>query len=304
MRELAVDASAKMHSEITPHNFWQSWNFELLVLLPLVISALIYFWGTRNIWGRAGTARGIRRHHYTSFFGALLALIVAFVSPLDALSEVLFSAHMVQHMILLLIAAPLLVLSEFPLAFVWALPRYSAQGFGSRWNQSPVLSRIWQALRSPILAWVLFTVAFWIWHASSLYEAALQSEVIHSLEHITFLTTAMLFWWVLLKPSRQKHRHYGIAIPYLFTTILQSGILGALMTFSSQPWYPYYSSLVAPWGLTPLQDQQLAGLIMWIPGGAVFTLLTIGYFAAWLHALEERSSRFQREPLRTRQELK
>jgi putative membrane protein len=111
----------------------------------------------------------------------------------------------------------------------------------------------------------------------------------------------MLFWWVLLKPTTQDHVHYGLAIPYLFTTVLHSGVLRALMTFSSQPWYPYYAPLVGSWGLTPLQDQQLAGLIMWIPGGAVFSLLTIGYFAAWLRALEQRSIRLQqRDALRTR----
>jgi putative membrane protein len=258
----------------------------------------------RNLWRRAGTEHGLRKRHYSSFFGALLAFVIAFVSPLDALSEILFSAHMVQHMILLLVAAPLLVMSDFPLAFLWALPRYSAQGLGSRWNRSRILSRIWHAVSSPVFAWSLFTLALWIWHGSAFYEAALQSEWIHTLEHLIFLVTSMLFWWILVKPTRQKHLQYGMAIPYLFTTILQSGILGALITFSPQPWYPFYESLVTPWGLTPLQDQQLAGLIMWIPGGAVFTLLTIGYFAVWLRAIEERSNRFQHEPLQTHQELK
>jgi putative membrane protein len=106
-----------------------------------------------------------------------------------------------------------------------------------------------------------------------------------------------------LKPAGPRYVHYGRAVPYLFTTALQSGIFGALVTFSDQPWYAYYAGRVAAWGLTPLQDQQLAGLIMWIPGGAVFTLLTIGYFAAWLRALEERSERMgQLAALRVRQD--
>jgi cytochrome c oxidase assembly factor CtaG len=104
----------------------------------------------RNVWQRAGTGRGIKKRQYGSFFGALLALCIAFVSPLDSLSEVLFSAHMIQHMILMLIAAPLLVMSDLPLAFLWALPRNSAQGLGYRWNQSRPLVRIWQILRSPL----------------------------------------------------------------------------------------------------------------------------------------------------------
>jgi putative membrane protein len=142
-----------------------------------------------------------------------------------------------------------------------------------------------------VTAWLGFTVALWAWHAPGLYQAALRDDAIHILEHLVFLLTAGLFWWALLKPTNAGEVRYGLAVPYLFTTALQSGILGALMTFTSQPWYAYYASRVGAWGLTPLQDQQLAGLIMWLPGGLVFTALTIAYFAAWLQALERRSLR-------------
>jgi putative membrane protein len=160
-------------------------------------------------------------------------------------------------------------------------------------NQSPSVSGVWRVLNNPAVIWILFTLAMWLWHAPSLYEAALREETIHTLEHLTFLITAMLFWWILFKHNRPDHVHYAMTIPFLFLTILQTGILGALMTFTSRAWYPFYAASVTDWGLTPLQDQQLAGLIMWMPGGAVFTLLTIGYFAAWLHALEKRSTRLK-----------
>jgi len=290
---------------LLPHDLWSAWNLEPSILIPIALTTLIYLWGMRNVWRQAGLGRGITMRQSLGFLGALLALFVAFVSPLDALSEVLFSAHMVQHMILMLIAAPLFVLCNFPLAFLWALPRSSAQGLTSRWNRWQIASAIWHVLSNPIFAWILFTLALWCWHAPKFYETALQNEGIHDLEHLTFLGTGMLFWWGLLKPTRQRHLHYAMAIPYLFTTILESGILGALMTFTTRPWYPHYETLVSPWGFTPLQDQQLAGLIMWIPGGFVFTLLTIGFFAAWLRALERRSIRLRhRQVLRTRFELK
>ena len=144
----------------------------------------------------------------------------------------------------------------------------------------------------------------WLWHAPILYQAALRNGGIHTLEHLVFLVTALLFWWVLFEHSRPAYIHYGMTIPYLFLTVLQSGILGALMTFTSRPWYSYYAASDTRWGLTPLEDQQLAGVIMWLPGGAVFTLLTVGYFAAWLHALEERSVRLRGDTLHVRQELK
>ncbi len=296
---------AHFRESLTPQGLWLAWNLEPSILIPITISVLIYLWGMRNVWQHAGIGHGINRRHALSFLGALLALLIALISPLDALSEVLFSVHMIQHLILILLAAPLLVISNFPLAFLWVLPRAWARRLGYRWNRSQSLSHAWQVISSPVCAWLLFAITIWIWHARLLFEAALQNEAIHTLEHLGFLITAMLFWWMLLKPTGQKHLQYGMAIPYLFTTILHSSILGALMTFTTQPWYPYYATLVEPWGITPLQDQQLAGLIMWIPGGIVFTLLTIGYFAAWLQALEQRSTRLHlHDSLRAHQEQK
>lgn len=290
---------------LSTYDLWRAWNFELSILIPLTLTVLIYVWGMYNVWQRAGTGRGITSRQWIPFIGAILALIVALFSPLDALSEVLFSAHMVQHLILMLIAAPLFVISDFQLTLLWALPRRRAQLLSSGFHQSRPASGAWRVFNHPVFVWILFTMAMWLWHAPMLYQAALHNELIHILEHLIFLITAMLFWWVLFKHNRPDHIHYAMTIPFLFLTVLQSGILGALMTFTSQPWYPYYATLTSPWGLAPLQDQQLAGLIMWVPGGAVFTLLTIGYFAAWLRALEQRSLQLQqRKILRTRQDVK
>ena len=286
-----------------PHDLWMAWTFEPSVWIPLLLSILIYVWGTYNIWKRAGTGHGITTKQWMSFVGAILALVLALMSPLDELSDHLFSAHMVQHLILMLVAAPLLVISDFQLALLWALPRRRAQSLGSGFNQSRPVSGAWRVLNHPLFVWIVFTMAMWLWHAPMFYQAALHSELVHTLEHLIFIITAMLFWWVLFKPNRPDHIHYAMTIPFLFLTTLQSGILGALMTFTSQPWYPYYATFTNPWGLTPLEDQQLAGLMMWIPAGTVFTLLTIGYFAAWLRALERRSLQLQhRNLLRTRQQ--
>ncbi len=282
---------------------WMAWNMDTSLLIPLAVAAFVYVCGIRNVWRRAGRGHGIAVRSSLSFLGASLALVVALVSPLDALSGVLFSAHMVQHLILILVVAPLLVMSDFPLALLWALPRRWTHVFARRLYHSQIISRGWQVVSNPIFAWLLFTITLWVWHAPLLFESALRDERVHALEHLGFLLAAMLFWWVLFNHARPNYVHYGIAIPYLFTTSLQSTVLGALMTFTSQPWYPYYANLANPWGLTPLQDQQLAGIIMWLPGGAVFSVLTIGYFAAWLGALEQRSiGAQQRDYLRTRQE--
>jgi putative membrane protein len=275
---------------LAPHDLWTSWSLEPSLLVPLVLVALAYTWGTRAVWRRAGTGHGVTVRGALYFAGAVLALVVALVSPLDALSGSLFSAHMVQHLVLVLVAAPLLVLGDPQVALLWALPRRAAKTLGRVVKRSFALSWLTGLLGAPAAAWLLFAAALWLWHAPVLYEAALRSELIHDVEHLVFLGTSLLFWSVLLRNTTPGHMRYGMAVMYLFTTALQSSVLGALMTFSSEPWYSYYANLVGPWSLTALEDQQLAGLVMWIPGGAVFTGLAIGYFAVWLRAVDVRTS--------------
>jgi putative membrane protein len=264
------------------------WNLELSILVPLIFSAGAYLAGTLRLWGRAGMGHGISMAQFLRFMGAMLSLVLALLSPLDSMSESLFSAHMAQHQLLILVAAPLLASSGFSLALAWALPRRSAQALGYAFNQSRSLSMFWRLLTHPASAWFLSSVVMWIWHASALYQMALRHEALHILEHVSFLATAVLFWWVLFRQTTHRHLRYGGGVAYLFTAGLQSEVLAALITFSPEPWYADYAERVVAWALTPLQDQQLAGLIMWFPGSLVFTLLTIGYFAAWLRALELR----------------
>jgi putative membrane protein len=274
---------------LTPAHLWQAWTLEPSLLIGLSLTTLLYAAGVRQVWMRAGIGHGISMRRCACFAGALGSLVVALVSPLDALSEALFSAHMVQHLVLILVAAPLLVMSDWPLALLWALPRAAARAFSLRITRSPRIVQGWRWLTHPASAWLAFALALWLWHAPLLFESALRDASIHAIEHLVLLAAAMLFWWLLLKQTGPDHVRYGIAVPYLFTTAIHSAVLGALMTFSAQAWYPFYAPFVAVWGYTPLEDQQLAGLVMWIPGGFVFTLLTIVYFAAWFNALEKRS---------------
>ena len=271
---------------IAPHDVWNAWNGEPTIWLAIGLVTLIYAWGVYRAWRQAGPGRAIAYRQAGFFLGAILALAAALISPLDALSSVLLSAHMTQHLVLILAAAPLLVLSDFGLALLWALPRRTAQTLSRQLKRRQGVDRAWRSIRSPVGAWLIFTITLWVWHAPVLYESALRDEVVHALEHGIFLAAAVLFWSVLFSHGKMKHARSGEGIPYLFTTLIQSSIFGALMTFGDQPWYAFYQALTPTWGLSPLQDQQLAGLIMWLPGGAVFTLLTIYSFAAWLRAQE------------------
>jgi cytochrome c oxidase assembly factor CtaG len=262
------------------------WTWEPGVLIPLAGAAVLYASGLARLWRRAGVGQGIRRWEAGCFAAGWLALFIALVSPLHALGSILFSAHMAQHEVLILIAAPLLVLGR-PLApFLWVLPREEREAAG-HWIQAPPVARAWRFLTAPLAVWILHGLALWIWHLPALYQAALRDEFLHALQHLSFFGSAALFWWALIH-GRFGRLGYGAAVLWVFTTSLHSGVLGALLTFAPRLWYPIYQARTGEWGLSALEDQQLAGLIMWVPAGALFIVLGLGLFAAWLGEAERR----------------
>ena len=277
-----------------PHDLWTAWTWDPAVVLGLVAGAWVYARGVRALWRRAGAGRGIRRWQAAGGALGLVTLFLALVSPLDALSSALFSAHMVQHLLLILLAAPLLVLGRLQIAGLWALRPGARRRLTAWWKRTIGPRVAWQALRRPLVAWALHSVALWVWHLPSLYQAALRSQLIHALEHATFLSTALLFWWALVHSTTRGRFGYGSGLFYVFTLAAQGTALGALLTFSQSPWYPFYAASVATWGLSPLEDQQLAGLIMWIPGGLVYLAAGLWLVAAWLQTAEREMRREER----------
>jgi len=271
------------------------WTWDPFVILLLAVSGALYAVGLARLWRRAGVGQGIRRWQAACFAGGWLALVVALISPLDALGGILFSAHMAQHEVLILIAAPLMVLGR-PLApFLWALPRDVREEAG-RVSQASWFAASWRRLTAPATVFVLHGLALWIWHLPSLYQATLDDDLIHALQHLSFFLSAALFWWALIH-GRFGRLGYGAAVVYVFATSMHSGILGALLTFAPRLWYPIYQARTSRWGLSPLEDQQLAGLIMWIPAGVVFIFLGLGLFAAWLGEAERRVAHTRSEAL-------
>jgi cytochrome c oxidase assembly factor CtaG len=262
------------------------WTWEPGALANLALAGWLYFLGTRRLWAAAAPGRGVRRWQAACFWGGWAALALALVSPLHAMGGALFSAHMVQHEVLMVVAAPLLVLGRPLVPFLWALPvswRREAGEIGrAGWFRAG-----WRALSNPLAAWAIHGAALWAWHAPALYEAALRSERVHALQHLAFFLSALLFWWALFH-GRRGALGYGAAVLYLFATSVHTGVLGALITFAGVVLYPAYTATAPAWGLTPLEDQQLGGLIMWVPAGLAYVAAGLALFAGWLRESERR----------------
>ena len=259
----------------TPHDLWRSWNISPLPLAGLLVLAFLYARGTLVLWKRGGVGRGVHPAQVIAFAGGLLTLLVAFVSPLDALSTVLFSAHMLQHLLLIMVAAPLLVIGAPLLPLLWALPKRVRHGAAQLWLRAGPLRRWLHALQRPWSVWCLYALTLWLWHLPKLYQQALRNAWLHELEHLSLLLAAGLFWWAIVQPLGRRQLGFGLGVLFIFTTALHSSGLGALLTFAQAPLYPFYERALEGSFVSPLEDQQLAGLLMWLPPNFLYTVVVI-----------------------------
>jgi putative membrane protein len=258
------------------------WSWEPGIIIPLAALLLIYCIGLSRM-AKRGLKNGETRSALAFALG-WLALLIALDSPIHGMGSQLFWVHMMQHEILMLVAAPLLVLGKPMVALLWAVPLSWRSSLG-RFTQQRTFHAMWAFVTAPLVAWLAHAIALWGWHVPALFELTLRSEFAHALQHLSFLGTALLFWWTLI----QGHRvNYGGAFIYVFTTAAHSSVLGALLTFSRTPWYPSYLATAPHWGLTPLEDQQLGGLIMWVPAGVILFLISLGLLFAWLRESDRR----------------
>lgn len=289
---LAVPTIGNAHGDgLGPDDFhfWSEWSARPGVVLPIVIAALIYFVGLARLWRHASVGRGISRARAAAFTAGLLTLVAALMSPLDALSDALFSVHMAQHLSLIVVAAPLLVLGAPEVALLWSLPGSwrSAVGRVERRLARALVGSERGTGRGPVIVLVLATAVLWMWHAPALYDLALRSDAIHTTEHVGFLVTAILFWATVLRRPRERLGN-GLRILYVFAAGLQSSLLGALITFAARPLYAPHVDLAPAWGLPALEDQQIAGLLMWVPPAFLYLGVIVWLFATWFEALAER----------------
>ncbi len=253
--------------------------WDITVLALLLAMGGLYALGNRTL---AGTGAADRRFERSAFWVGWAVLVVAVTPPMDALVVQRFSAHMAQHELMLLLGAPLVVAGRPLPVWLHALPLRRRHALVRAARRSG-LAAGWRAATNPPVAWLLHGLVVWGWHAPALYAAAVQSESIHFVQHAMFIGTSVLFWWGLLH-GRYGRAGYGAAVVYVFTTAVHTGALGAVLTFAPGIVYAVYSAPAAAHGIDALRDQQVAGLLMWIPAGLVFTLFGVALLAAWIGA--------------------
>jgi cytochrome c oxidase assembly factor CtaG len=216
------------------------------------------------------------------FFCGWGFLIVALISPIHRWGSWLFSAHMSQHELLMIGAAPLLVLGRPGLVMLRAFPPTVARQLVG-WSERSRLADAWNQLTRPAVAWLVHAFTLWAWHIPSWFEATLHHEWIHALQHSSFLGTALWFWHSVFRGPRRAV-DYGWGVLNLFFTAVHTSVLGALITFAPTSWYPAYKTTAPVWGLSALEDQQLGGLVMWVPAGLVYIGAALALSAGWMRA--------------------
>lgn len=269
---------------LAPHDLLSAWSFDPLLVLATVAGAWLYVRGGRRLRATIAGARALPRWRIACFWGAIATTLIAIASPIDALAGALFGAHMFQHLLLTMLVPPLLVVSR-PLLVM---------SMGMRPGVRRVANTARVALTPPgrtglrwaVAALLVHAGTLWLWHVPVLYELALRNEALHLVEHATLLLGAVPFWW-LVADARGAHANLG-GVFAVFGGVLQSGALAGLLTFSGAAWYAAHAAAAPTWGLTGLEDQHLAGGLMWFPGGLAYFVGGSVLFLRWLSSDERR----------------
>ena len=279
------------------------WSLEPAVLLPLLAAAGAWLWAVRRVNARH-PANPVPLARSVAFLGGLFAIAVALLSGIERYDTTLFSIHMVQHVLLTLVGAPLVALG----APITLALRVSSPPVRRRLLLPILHSRILKVLAFPVVSWLVFAVVMWASHFSPLFDAALENPLVHDAEHVLFLGAALLFWWpaVALDPSPWRMSHPA-RIAYVFLQMPQNTLLAVVIVNAAAPLYAHYATLAPPWGPAALADQQIAGSVMWLAGDGLFLAALGALLAGWMRhedratVRSERRADVDRERIRSRE---
>jgi cytochrome c oxidase assembly factor CtaG len=258
-----------------------SWQTDPLLVLPLLALGTLYVVGYRRLGGRG--FHGGRPLIFALGYGTL---VIALVSPLHALGERSFAVHMVQHLLLTLVAPPLLLLSRSMPVLLWGLPAEERATLGRLAGRPGPVRTVLRGLTLPLVAFWVFILAQWLWHQPALYDWAVENRWAHYAEHVTFFLSGVLFWWpVIGAPPLRSPLSYPGRMLYTFLAWMPNTFLGAGLTLSANALYPVYT----------YDDQQLAGLLMWMPGDVLFAAVLLLLVVAFLNDEQRTAERLERE---------
>jgi putative membrane protein len=243
---------------------WSAWSLEPSVIFGAAVVLALYAIGVRSVAASDAAERAVLPRRAASFAVGVALIVLALISPLDALTDDLLSLHMLQHVVLATLAPPFVILGLPPSLVRWLMRRGA-------------VDRAVRLLTLPFVAAALFIVNMWAWHAPPLYEAALHHESVHIGQHLTFIATGLLFWWPIIEPVAERaSMGIGGRLLYVFVTGFPMGVLALLLISAQSPAYDFYADREGLWGISPLADQQIAGLIMGSIGeGASFVAFTV-----------------------------
>ena len=250
-----------------------SWSFEPQIVVGIVLAAALYAVGWARLRRRGRGHFHISMWRPVSFALGLLAVALALLSPLATFDELLLTVHMIQHLLLVIVAAPSIWLGAPLLPILWSLPLGWRKAIGRLFARGSPMHALFHFLTTPVVAAAVYLIVLAVWHVPTFYDAAQGETPLHEVEHTMFFAAALLFWWPVVHPTGGRRRlSYGAAVLYIVPALLEGNLLGAILTFSPQPLYQTYADSSGALGLTVLQDQQIAGLLMWVGGGLLLLI--------------------------------
>lgn len=257
------------------HERGPEWTFDPWIVVPIALAGGLYAAGALKLLERSSDRRFLIRSG-AAFCSGWLALVVALVSPVHFLGEHLFTVHMIEHELVMAVSAPLIVLARPVGVMFWGLPRPLRHAAGKAFK-SVVAEKVWSFATGGFVATMLHGAAIWAWHAPALFDATVTDLSLHRLQHLSFFATAIFFWWAVIWRLGR-----GMAAWHLFATMMHTSILGALIALAPHVAYVAQTQSAPEWGLTPLEDQQLAGIVMWVPGGIIYAAAALAVLALWI----------------------
>jgi cytochrome c oxidase assembly factor CtaG len=256
-----------------------AWTFEPSTVLAAAVPSLIYALGLREMIRRGRLGQRVKPYHAALFYLGILLLILALMSPLDTLDGRSFAVHMTQHLLLLEVAPLILLLGNPVPVMLMGLPRPFVRRL-TRWVvRTPAVSGAVHFLTQPVVVWLAYCGIMLVWHLPPVYDATLTYPGLHLAEHALFFLSGLLFWWVVVEPLPGPTRlHAGVRLVYVFAITLPMGLLASLLTLTNGLWYPYYATIPPILSFSPIADQQLGGLIMWLPGSVLYLTVDVVLF--------------------------